>query len=340
MRSAQFALACVFLLAAACGGGERSGDSERQAEPGEADRSEVEPSRAPDENLETALPIAFGLPRVIAVNSYLSRGLVVEAVYQATALTGSAQWGQITNTGTLELGAAGLQYSPYPTDQLVVVLGEQRHEFVVLEAQGNMQAMTAAAWVMSPHILRYVHRLPEQAEAEISVRFDGVSFDSQVEGWYVQSGTRYNLNLFASGQSTGQRDYHGQEVQTEYDLSGKISGGGLEVDVNEHHVSALAAATNLRILPSQRGSASRFNGTLNNVLRVGGAEYKLQNVQVQTDMKARGGEGSAGLTHVDGQVLRNGEAFGRCVLQAGRAILETESGPVALDLPLPGGAVQ
>ncbi len=291
-------------------------------------------------SVESGLRIAFGLPRIIAANVYLSRGLVVEAVYQATALSGGAQTGRVVNTGTLALGVGGLRYSPQPADRLVVILGQQTHEFVVKEARGNVQAATAAAWVMSPHILRYVHRLPGQAQTEIAARFDGVRFDVEVQGWYVQSGMRYELSLTASGQSSGRRDFHGQDVRTDYDLRGKISGGDLEIDVNEHHTSALAAATNLRLLPSQRGSASRFNAAINNVLRIGGVEYKLHNVQVQTDQKARGGQGQAGLTHLEGEILRAGATFGRLVLRAGRAILETASGPVALDPPPSGGAVR
>lgn len=291
-------------------------------------------------SVKSGLRIAFGLPRIIAANVYMSRSLVVEAVYQATLLSGGAQMGRVVNTGTLALALGGLQYSPQPADRLVVVLGQQTHEFVVKEAQGNMQAATAAAWVMSPHILRYIHRLPRQAQAEIAARFDGVRFGAEAQGWYMQSGTRYELSLKVSGQSSGRRDYHGQEVQTAYALTGKITGGGLEIDVNEQHTSGLAAATNLRLRPSQRGSASRFNATINNVLRIGGVKYKFQNVQVQTDQKARGGQGQAGLTRLEGRILREGATFGRLVLRAGRAFLETASGPIALDVPPPGRAVR
>jgi hypothetical protein len=286
-------------------------------------------------SLPTALAIAFGLPRVVAVNVYLSRSLVVEAVYQATALSGGAQVGRIVNTGTLALGYGGaFQYSPQPMDRLVVNLAPQHvHEFVIQQAQGNAQAATAAAWVMSPHMLRYVHRLPGQAEATIAAQFDGSRFEVQVEGWYLQSGTRYNLSLRASGQTAGTRDYHGQDVQTQYDLTGTIRGGGLEVDVNERHTSALVAATNLRLLPSQRGSASQFQGTINNVLRAGGEEYRFQNVQVETGQRTRGaGEGEAGLTGLQGIVLRNGAPFGRLMAQADRAMLQTDSDVIALDL--------
>ena len=110
------------------------------------------------------LPIAFGLPRLAAANAYLSRAMVVESVYQATALSGAGMMGQVRNTGTLAPGFGGMyQYSPQPTDRLVVSYAGQTHEFVVHEASGNSQAMTSDAWLLSPHQLRYTHRLQGQA---------------------------------------------------------------------------------------------------------------------------------------------------------------------------------
>jgi hypothetical protein len=294
--------------------------------------------RAPSAEELQDLAIGFGLPRVIAVNAYLSKSLVVEAVYQATALSGSGLYGQITNTGTLTTEFGGLQFLPQPADRLVVRLGEESHEFVVREAQGNLQAPTAAEWLISPHVLRYRHVLPGQAEVELAVQFDGVNFQSEVAGWYLQSGHRYDLDLIATGQSVTQRDMTGQEVRTEYDYSGTISREGFSLEVSEHHTFSLAAASHpSRLLPSQRGSASRFNGTINNVVRSGGTESKFVDVQVQTDMMARGGTGTAGLTHLSGQVSRDGTTLGRCVLQTGQAFLDTGSTRLPLDIPPPGG---
>lgn len=289
---------------------------------------------AQTESQTVGLPIAFGLPRIVSFNVNISRGLVVEAVYQATALSGGASYGRIVKTGTLVLGPAGLQYQQGPTDRLVLKLGKQTHEFVVKDAQGNMTAATATAWLFSPHRLHYTHRMPGQAEADISLSFDGSRFQAKVKGWSMVSGVRYAVDLTASGQSVTRRDYHGQEAQTQYNLSGKIKSDRFSVEVNEQHAFGLAAATNLRMPNSMRGSASRFNGTLNNVLRVGEDEYKFDNVQIQTDVKGRGGTGSAGVTNATGQVLLNGKPFGRCVLQAGRVFLETEGGQIILDLPI------
>jgi hypothetical protein len=328
----------VLLLVPSCGNREADG-SRNPGEESAGARGEVTEmvqQQASAEELRD-LAIAFGLPRVVAVNAYLSRYLVVEAVYQATALSGSGMYGQVTNTGTLTTEFGGLQYLPQPADRLILRLGTETHEFVVMDAQGDIRAQTASAWLLMPHVLRYRHVLPGQADVELAVQFDGVIFQSEVVGWYEQSGQRYDLDLVASGQSATQRDMTGQEARTEYDLTGTISREGFSLEVSEHHTSTLAAASHpSRLLPSQRGSASRFNGTINNVLQSGGIESRFVDVQLQTDMMAQGGTGTAGLTGLTGQVFRNGTLFGQCVLENGQAFLDTGSSRIPLDLQPPG----
>lgn len=198
----------------------------------------------------------------------------------------------------------------------------------------NSMAPDAGSWLMSPHILRYRHSIPEQAEADLSVRYDGQSFETGVKGWYVHADVRYEIDLTASGGSTSVRDFHGQEVGTQYDMTGRILGGGIELEVAERHGFQMVAATSSKfLLPSQRGMASQFVGTLSNVLRAGADEFRFRQVLVETGMKAKGGQGQAGITRLEGEVLRNGEPFGACSLQAGRAILVTEAGSLELDAP-------
>ena len=329
----------AFFMVSACGGEGSDGypDAGLKAADLAAGEAEMVEKQLSQEDPQD-LAIAFGLPRVVAVNAYLSRALIVEAVYQATLLSGSGMYGQITNTGTLTTEYGGLQYLPQPADRLILRLGEETHEFVVRDVQGDLQAQTAAAWLIMPHVLRYRHVLPGQAEVEVAVQFDGVNFQSEVVGWYQQSGHRYDLDLMAGGQSVTQRDMTGQEARTDYDFSGTISREGFSLEVSEHHTSTMAAASHpSRLLPSQRGSASRFNGTINNVIRSGGVESRFVDVQVQTDMTERGGTGTAGLTHLAGQVFRDGTLFGQCVLQAGQAFLDTGSARIPLDLQIPGG---
>ena len=254
--------------------------------------------------------------------------MVVEAVYAA-----SAQMGQVVYAGTLTVSSMGVQYAPQPTDRLVLNYGQQRQEFVVHQAQGDNQAMNASGWLLAPHHLDYTHRIPGEAEARITARYDGSRFDVTLRGWYTQSGRRYELDLQARGGAAGVRDYGGQDTQTQYDLTGTITGAGLSLDVSERHASTLVAATSLRTLPSQRGSASRVNATINNRVRHGGSTYQLQNVQVQTDQKTRGGNTTGGMTGLSGDLLRDGQPYGRFVSQGGQPMLTTASGTIALGAP-------
>ena len=295
-------------------------------------------SRSPGKvggSVETGLPIAFGLPRILAVQMYFSRYLAVEAVYQATIHSGGAQMGRIVNTGTLSQGLGGQwQYSPQPSDRLVVNLGaEQTHEFVIQNAQGNTQAADAMTWLMSPHVLQYVHRLPGKAEGNVAIQFDGSQFEVQVQGWQMQSGTRYDVNLRGKGKTVGSRDFGGQNWEARYTLTGTITGGGVEVEVNEQHTSAMGAFNSPRALPSRRGSSGQINAVINNVARIGGAEYRFQNVQVKSGTSVRGqGAGRAGVSGTQGHLLLNGAPFGPIVYQGGRSSVLTGRGVIALDI--------
>lgn len=284
---------------------------------------------------ELGFSIAFGLPYVVADSVSQSRDMVVEAVYKATELTGSAQYGQVANTGTLTVKGDNVKYSPKPRNRLVVKIEGYTHEFVIKEAQGNNMAPTATSWLLDPHLLHYVHKMSGVFETEIKERFDGARFTGEVKGWYKYKDTRFDMNLTSSGGSSGTRDYHGQETKIKYGIKGKVTGGGIEVQVDEQHAMETASATNLRLLYSMRGSASRFDAALNNVLRMGGKEYKLQNVQVQTDSKTRGGESSFAITQFNGAVLKDGQPYAQCLLNQGYGALKTASGMIALELPVP-----
>ena len=116
-----------------------------------------------------------------------------------------------------------------------------------------------------------------------------------------------------------------------FEVTGTVRGPGVAVDVRERHSSSLVAATSLRTLPSQRGSASDSNATLSSIATVDGVRFELSNVQVRTGTSTRGGQGSAGMTGLSGAVLRNGQPFGTFVMQAGRAFLRTSGGLVSMD---------
>ncbi len=309
----RFALLGVVVLIAACGGGQ---------------------TEVSEEVSQKALSVGHGLPRVIALNAYHSRQMMVQAVFHATALAGVAGTGRIVNTGTLSPGFGGFHYAPSPQDRLVIRLPNATHEFVVKESQGNLFVSTPAAFLLADHVMRYTHRIPDRAENEISVQNVRGRIEAKVTGWYVQGGQKYNIQLLAAGTSAAQRDFQGQEVKTDYALTGTIRGGGLEVSVDERHSFAMAAATSLRLPTTMRKTASRFTGTNNNTVRVGSDTYRWKGVEYVTDsMTSQAGGGGAGVSRAEGEVLRNGSAFGRYALDGGKVVLQTGGGTLALDSP-------
>lgn len=272
------------------------------------------------EAARSGLAAAFALPTVVAGSAYESRSMVTEAVYYATAVTGAAQLGGITAVGTVVVTPAGAQYSPSPQDRLVVRVGEQTHEFVVKQTQGGNQAPTAIGWLQAPHVLHYTHRIPDNAEAEITEQFDGRRFNVQVKGWAKLNGQRFDVDLAAAGQTGGERDLGGQDVQTTYDLTGTIRGNGSEIRVSQRQTIRTVGAYSLNFLVSQRGTATQINAVINNSVLSGGHTYTFGNVQVQSESTDKGGNRRSGITSASGAITRGGQPFATLRLQNGAVI--------------------
>jgi hypothetical protein len=246
-----------------------------------------------------------------------SRVTVAEALYFATAQSGAAMIGQVTKTGTITLTQFGTQYSPAPADKLVVRLGAKVHEFEAIDAMGDSSATAAVNWLAAPHRLAYLHRMPGEAEARVIEQFDGQGYEAKVTGWAVLQGKRFTIDLLIRGAMQRSGDFDGQDIKTRSVLTGTVQGDDLKLEVQEQHATSFASATSLRTLPSMRGSASQFVGSIASVLSAGGATYRFSNVQVETGTKEKGGNTSGGLVAVSGVILRNDQPFAQCTLQNG-----------------------
>jgi hypothetical protein len=134
----------------------------------------------------TALSVAFSLPRMIVAASLESRSAVTEAVFFATAQTGGLQG--ITTAGTVSSTQGGWQYSPMPSDKLIVRVGNAVHEFSQIQAAGGGGASTAISWLEAPHHLAYHHRAGDLAEATIDETFEGRQFTTHLTGWTNRAG--------------------------------------------------------------------------------------------------------------------------------------------------------
>ena len=277
------------------------------------------------------LAVAFGLPRVAIVGANTSRNTLVESVYGASQLAGM---GTVVNTGTVTVTQAGAQYQPSPADKLVVKFGDLTQEFVIRDAAGDATQSTAAGFLQRPHRLSYRHSIPGQAEGDMAVNFDGQGFSATIKGWSVFHGQKYDVDLQVEGRvvTAGGFTADGGGSRTAYQVKGRITHAEFDVDVDERHEIAFESAYSLDLLHSQRGFASRLTATLNNRLRVKSAEYRLDNVQVVTDVMEKGFKSSQGVVSSTGRVLLNGSEFGDIALVGNTSVLRTRSGNITLDL--------
>jgi len=282
------------------------------------------------DSVKGGLPAGLTLPLVLAGSVYESRSMVAEAVYYATAASGAAQFGRIMTTGTVLVSAAGTQYAPGPADRLVVRLGDQTHEFVLKQAQGGNQAPTASGWLAAPHILQYTHKIPDTAEAEVAEQFDGVRFTSRVTGWAKLNAQRFDIDLSAAGQTAGDRDFNGQDIQTAYDLTGMLRGNGCEITVNQRQRIRTVGAYSLNLLYSQRGTATQLDAAINSAVQCEGETYTFNNVQVQSGSTDKGGNSRSAVSAATGTITRGGQAFATVSLQNGAVVAATANGPVII----------
>ncbi len=260
-----------------------------------------------------------------------SRQMVVEGVYFATAQTGAANFGQITRSGTITATPQGFHYHPEPSDKLVVREGMKLHEFEAIDAAGDNSAMFAANWLMAPHRLTYVHRLPDEAEVTIREEYDGQNFGVRLSGWAVVQGRRFTIELESRGVTEGGSDFQGAETRTRSAVTGAIRGDDLAIDVSEQHVNHFVSAFSTRLLPSQRGSASQLISTVASTLKFGGDIYRFQDVHVETGNREKGGETvSGGLAALRGLILRNDQRFAECSLQNGLPVAVAGGVPIPL----------
>lgn len=338
MKSSSFfhIIASSLILFAGCGGGSGNASIEG-AEPQNGNRSTgtnppvaAAGAEATSDTVKGGLAAAFSLPLVVAGNIYDSRSMVAEAVYFATTASGSALYGRAASTGTITVSPLGTRYDAAPADRLVVRSGDQTHEFVVKQTQGNSQASTAISWLQSPHILQYTHRIPEVAEAEITEQFDGQRFSVKTRGWAKINGQRFDVDLTAAGQTGGSRESDGQDTQTIYDMTGTISGNGCQIKVSQRQTLRTVSSYSLQLLTTQRGSATQINATLNNTLQCGSDTYVFNNVQVQSESTDKGGNSRSGVTAASGVILRGGQPFGTIALQNGAVFAVTGNEPIRL----------
>lgn len=278
------------------------------------------------------LGAAFALPRLLILGVQTSRSMVAEAVWFATTTTGAGLQGQVTRTGTITVAGDTAGYEPTPTEKLVVRGLPAEHEFVAIEVVGNPQAASAQQWLSLPHKLAYTHRAAGTGELRIDEQFDGAQFVATVKGRAALGGVDYEIDLTVRGVTRGGGDLDGREARTGFDVTGKVLGGGAQIDVAEQHVVDFASAVSLRLLHSQRGWASQVRSTIDSTVKVGGVEWQFVAAKVETGAKEKGGQRTDAVVSCSGALTRAGTAVGALELRDGVATVVGAGGVLPLRL--------
>lgn len=265
---------------------------------------------------EEAIKLGNGFSGRVAQNVYLSRQMLVQAIYGATAQEGT---GKVTETGTLTQSRFGFTYEPEPSDKLVLKLPTATHEFVVKVVRGNMQAPTPAAFLASNHHLHYVHTLDGVGAVEVKANAIGLGWAAEVTGWYEEEKQRYDLSLKMEGGSlfeNGGRS--GQESKTDYKIMGEVTAPDFKLTVDERHFFHLVSV----------GEAVTHSiDEIRNTLTVGSVTYKWVDASVTKVFKTAGGRmmpvfDASSKWAVKGKVLKDDKEFGSYKLSVGQKSID------------------
>ncbi len=283
---------------------------------------------------DQALRQTFETPRQLVGKAYLSRRILLEALFQSTGLSERGPAAGTVSSGTLTVQGTDSGYEAQPTDRLVVHIEGQTHEFIIEEMRGNFLAHDAAEWLTSTHALRYRYRVPGQAELSVVLSFDRVLFEMSISGWYVDSGTRFDTDLVAKGQASGTLDQYGQQVWANFTATGSLRGGGLEIDVRQQHNGSLGVSSGVLHPDASRASpAGRSRVAISNSVRMGQEVYGFSEVEIETEIRLAPGTAEAVLVSLTGSVFRGGQLFGTMVLQGGQPLVQAGSTTISLAKP-------
>ncbi len=271
--------------------------------------------------LKDALTLADSFANQLIKGVQQSRTTLIQGVYGATRM---ARTGKITNTGTLTLVAGGQWiYQPAPADKLVIKAGPLVQEFVVLGAQGNMNAADAETWIGSNHTLKYRHKMKDVFDVEVSDTSRNGRFAFTLKGTAYYNKKPFQADLKAEGSYFFQRDLAGYDNKAEYKLQGTLTGKDAKVLVDEEHKFRLLAAQS----PSRRPGVTRTTGggsrvvsysddIIRNKLTLGSDQYVWKARFVTDFINGKVPPTQPTAWRCGGTITRNGKKWGQYKMDA------------------------
>ena len=282
----------ILLMFAACGG---TMSDDEQGRPNTVVQTSPQAVR---------LASAHKLPSAVYNHGIGVGTLSVNAVLGATSLSGS---GVVIASGTLTQSGQSWQYDPQPSDHLIVVGADgQRAELYVTQMQGNLRS--AADFFGENH--RMTVRAVSSGGGDVtftSTRLDG-NREVTAQGSVLVDHVAFAVDLAFRGFESSESDRMGSSHNSRYTISGTATGSDVVLTVNESWRFELVATTERTASGS---SASADARTVNNVVVLGSDRFEWKDVVTQKSYR----EGKPSSVHdywmARGEVLRNGDVFGR-----------------------------
>lgn len=268
----EFATTCIFLIATACGPGEKD---ERviviNATPNNMTPNGMPNNGTPMSEQDRAIIDGFTAPADAHGAAEGALSLTLEAVVQAS-IQGSAGQTLVT-TGTLTQSGQQFTYSPSPADRLVVAWAEgPATEIYVQQLDGNFEASSTDAFFSDNHVVTARIVRDGLADFEVASAKNGGGREGAIRGTIVEGGVSYEVDLQEAGTTQSDVDVTGSTHESESAMTGTITAPGLSLNAQETFRYKLTIVDN---------AVENRTRTANSSWTYGGKQYALNDAVIR-----------------------------------------------------------
>lgn len=289
------------------------------------------PARNEDTSAGALLVAAHAVPHAAQSNAVAAATILVNAVFVASLQGGGGA--RVVTTGTVRQQGQSWVWSAGPDDALVVVLPDRELRFVVEDLQAA-DVSSPDAVLSGDHILRFTVTTAKFGELRVRSVKQAGQRDATLDGHLVLDDVDYGIeSLRYQGTEYSEVDSTGSEYRNTYHLTGAMTGGDGRFDVDERWRFEIVTTTG-----SRGGSAQTAERVANSALTLGDDRYQWVEATTRKAFKD-GKAGDPDYWAAQGEVRRNGQAFGRYRLDA--RVLDAEGhGWIVFQLVLPGETLE
>ena len=266
--------------------------------------------------------------------------VAVQAVVEA-----STQAGQLTTQGRLVQDAPGgaFRFEPSTDGRMFVGFFDpdgNRQEFFFSYLRVDGQGQTADDILGNNHDLEVRIESPD-GQVNVTIRSvrQGARVNATVVGTATRDGVTFEVNLTAVEDTLIREiDTSGSHFRNQSTLQGTMTAADLLLTANQSFEFELVTT---RGVTSSSGTSANTSGTrIQHTLQHGGDEYRWEGVQIRRNFRDGTISEADTFWRAEGQVLRNGQPFGRYMLDAELVDRRNGRGFLHVDLHIPNEVVR